>query len=134
MEQTKYGIGITTGMSMEAAEAAIRTALADQGFGILTEIDVKATMKEKLDIDRDEYRILGACNPALAHRALQADEHIGLLLPCNVIVYPSDAGTRVEVMEPRVMSQVSGHPELEAIADEASERVRSALAALPSVE
>lgn len=130
MDQMRYGIGIDTDLDMEAAEAAMREALAAEGFGILTEIDVQATLKAKIDVDRAPYRILGACNPVLANRALGADEHIGLLLPCNVVVYESGAGTRVEVLEPAVMSQMVDGPEIADIAAEARARLLRALEAV----
>ncbi|MFQ5516099.1 MAG: DUF302 domain-containing protein [Acidimicrobiia bacterium] len=131
MKHLTYGMGIVTDKTVEEAEAAVRSALAEEGFGILTEIDVAGTLKEKLDIDRPAYRILGACNPSLAHRALQADEHMGLLLPCNVIIYQSAAGTAVEAMEPGVMADVSGVEAVHSIAAEARQRM---LAALERVE
>jgi uncharacterized protein (DUF302 family) len=130
MDTTTYGIGIDTPLDMEAAEAAITEALAAEGFGILTEIDVKATMKVKLDIDRSPYKILGACNPHLANRALGVDEHIGLLLPCNVIVYEVADGTRVEAMEPAIMSRMVEDPAIEPIASEARQRLVRALEAV----
>jgi uncharacterized protein (DUF302 family) len=130
MDTTSYGIGIDTSLDMEAAEAAITAALSAEGFGILTEIDVKATMKKKLDLDRTPYKILGACNPHLANRALGVDEHIGLLLPCNVVVYEVEGGTRVEAMEPGIMSQMVEDPAIEPIAAEARERLVRALEAV----
>jgi uncharacterized protein (DUF302 family) len=127
MQQLPYGIGIETSMSMEAAEAAIRDALAEEGFGILTEIDVAATMKQKLDIDRTPYKILGACNPPLANRALDADEQIGLLLPCNVAVYRSAETTVIAAMEPSLMASMSSGGELNEVAAEARARIIRAL-------
>ena len=127
MKDLAYGIGIETGLSVAAAEEAIRAALADEGFGILTEIDVAATMKKKLDVDRAPYRILGACNPVLANRALGVDEHIGLLLPCNVVVYETPSGTNIEAMEPELMSRFVEGDEIIAIASEARERLVRAL-------
>jgi uncharacterized protein (DUF302 family) len=127
MDQTAYGIGISTDLGMEGAEQAARDALAAEGFGVLTEIDVKATMKAKLGIDRAPYKILGACNPVLADRALGVDEHIGLLLPCNVIVYEGETGTRIEAMEPAIMSRMVEDPAIEPIAAEARQRLIRAL-------
>ena len=127
MDQTAYGIGISTDLDMESAEQAARDALVAEGFGVLTEIDVKATMKAKLDVDRAPYKILGACNPALANKALGVDEHIGLLLPCNVIVYESETGTRIEAMEPGIMSRMVEDPAIEPIAAEARQRLIRAL-------
>jgi uncharacterized protein (DUF302 family) len=84
---TDYGIRKTLACTYEEAVPRVKEALASQGFGVLTEIDVKATLKKKLDVDFQKYVILGACNPTIAHKTLQAEEEIGLLLPCNVIVY-----------------------------------------------
>ena len=110
-----------------------RKALADQGFGVLTEIDVKATLKEKLNEDMEDYLILGACNPPLAHRAVNVDRQIGLLLPCNVVVRtdPDAAGTViVDAMDPQVMVQVADQPGLREVADDVAEKLRAAIAAL----
>ena len=128
----RYGFGVLTDMEPEAAEARLRTALAAEGFGILTEIDVAATLKEKLGVDWVPYRILGACNPGLAHRALGNEEDVGLLLPCNVIVYRRGDVTAVRVLEPRLMADLTGNPELGPIAEEARERLERALEALPA--
>lgn len=110
-----------------------RTVLADQGFGILTEIDVKHTLKTKLDEDMENYLILGACNPALAHRALGVNRQIGLLLPCNVVVRtdPTDpSNSIVEAMNPDLMVEVSGEPGLTSVAQDASAKLSAAIAAL----
>ena len=131
MEAHSYGMTITTDLGMEAAETAIRSALADQGFGILTEIDVAATLKTKIDVDRSPYRILGACNPVLANQALEIEEGIGLLLPCNVAVYESNGRTVVAAMEPELMSGVT---ENSALADVAAEVKRRLVAALSTLE
>ncbi|MFJ9364812.1 DUF302 domain-containing protein [Nocardia sp. NPDC101769] len=117
------------------ADAVQRTrkALSEQGFGVLTEIDVTATMKQKLDADMEDYFILGACNPSLAHAALGVDRQIGLLLPCNVVVRAdrSDVGAViVEAMNPEVMVQVAGDPALQEVADAATEKLSAAIAAL----
>lgn len=128
---SSYAISTTTSLSPALAEAAIREALGEQGFGILTEIDVQATMKAKLDIDRDPYKILGACNPHLANQALSMEQAIGLLLPCNVVVYPTDDGSVVSAMEPMAMVDLTGNDELAAIATEAKQRLEKALATLP---
>ena len=109
----------------------VRAALRDQGFGVLTEIDVRATMREKLDAEMEEYVILGACNPPLAKRALDADRDIGLLLPCNVVVRADGPdATLVQALDPQVMVEVTGRAELKAVADEATARLRAALDAL----
>ncbi|AXE27378.1 DUF302 domain-containing protein [Streptomyces globosus] len=114
----------------DTAVTAVRKALADQGFGVLTEIDVKATLKAKLGHDMEDYLILGACNPPLAHRALEADRSIGLLLPCNVVVRADGDTTLVQALDPNTMVTLSGLPALEPVADEAAARLDAALAAL----
>jgi uncharacterized protein (DUF302 family) len=111
---------------------AVRTALSEQGFGVLTEIDVRATMKSKLDEDMEDYLILGACNPQLAHQTLGVDRSLGLLLPCNVVVRGRPGGTVVEVLDPQVMVSVPGEEALRPVADEARRRLTAALAALPA--
>ena len=128
---TEYGIAVTLPIDFAVAVERTRAALAEQGFGVLTEIDVAATMKAKLDADLPPYLILGACNPPLAHRAIAAEASIGLLLPCNVVVRTLDDGqTLVEAMDPQVMAKVTDAPELAAVAAEAEERLRAALATL----
>jgi uncharacterized protein (DUF302 family) len=117
----------------EDAVARTREALAQHGFGVLTEIDVKATVKTKLGVDMEDYLILGACNPALAHRAISADREIGLLLPCNVLVRAdtSNPGTViVEAMDPGILIEVTGEPALITIAAEVTEKVQAAMASL----
>lgn len=104
--------------------------LKAEGFGILTEIDVAATLREKLDIERDAYLILGACNPGLAHRALQAEPSIGALLPCNVTLRTEDGGTTVEIMDPQAALGVVGNEAVASIAAEARERLVRVAAAL----
>lgn len=126
-----YGITVTVEQPFDRAVAATREALADQGFGVLTEIDMAATLKKKLDVEVPAQVILGACNPPLAYRALQAEESIGLLLPCNVVVRSAgDARTVVEALDPQIMVGVTGNDELRAVADDAAGRLRKALAAL----
>lgn len=128
-----YGIETRTSLSYDDAIEKITEALSEEGFGILTEIDVKATLKKKLDADFRKYVILGACNPEFAHQALQAEIEIGMLMPCNVVVYEDDDGqTVVAAMDPGVMSQVSDNPELPKIARQARERVERAVRSLPS--
>jgi uncharacterized protein (DUF302 family) len=112
----------------------VRLALAEQGFGVLTEIDVRATMRAKLDAEMEDYVILGACNPALAHRALDVDRSIGLLLPCTVVVRGTGDGTVVEVMDPNLMATITGRPELAPIAEEADRRLTAALDALAGAQ
>jgi uncharacterized protein (DUF302 family) len=95
-----YSFSTTVSGPLERVREMVTTALADQGFGILTEIDVKATMKKKLDVDIDPYLILGACNAPFAHEALSTDPSIGVLLPCNVVLRETDSGVTVEFMDP----------------------------------
>jgi uncharacterized protein (DUF302 family) len=132
MVDTKYGFGTTLNVSYEEAIARVTAALKDQGFGVLTEIDVQATLKQKLDVDHRRYVILGACNPPLAHRALQAEPDIGLLLPCNVIVYEGDQTGQsvVSIVDPMVMVQVSDNTALTAIAADAQQRLKNVIDAL----
>ena len=124
--------GMTVRLDRPFAETAerARAALKEQGFGVLTEIDVRATLREKLGTEMEDYLILGACNPPLAHRALDTDRRIGLLLPCNVVVRADGDATIVEALDPQVMMGVTGEPGLKAIADEAARRLAAALAAL----
>jgi uncharacterized protein (DUF302 family) len=117
----------TVAMSEADAEAAIRGALADQGFGVLTEIDVAATLKAKLGVDRQPLKILGACNPSFAHRALDIDPSVSLLLPCNVVVEATGAGTRVAAVDPR---ELLDDPRFADLAGEAAGRLRAAVAAV----
>jgi uncharacterized protein (DUF302 family) len=127
-----YGFGTVVNLSYDEAVERTRAALKDQGFGVLTEIDVKATMKAKLDAEFRPYMILGACNPPLSHRALSADLGIGLLLPCNVVVYDNLDGTStVEAMDPQAaLSLVGDIPAIAEVAAEARDRLRRALDAL----
>ena len=122
-----YGITIRTPIPFAEAVARVREALKAQGFGVLTEIDVQATLRDKLGQDMEDYLILGACNPPLAHRALDADRRIGLLLPCNVVVRTEVGQTIIEALDPRVMMEVAGQPSLKPVADEATSRIRAAL-------
>lgn len=133
MEEVKYGKTRVLGStSFEEALARVTDALKEEGFGILTEIDVKATMKKKLDIDFREYRILGACNPPLAHRALAAEPMIGLLLPCNVVVQEVEGGSGISVslVDPLAMFGVVENPELEGVAEEVGKKLDGVIARL----
>lgn len=126
-----YGISTTVNAGFADTVERTRAALAAQGFGILTEIDVAATMKAKLDVDMTPYLILGACNPPLAHQAIGVDPSIGLLLPCNVVVRSLDEGrTLVEAMNPDVMVTASGIQALAPVAEQAGARLAAALMAL----
>lgn len=126
-----YGFSIKLKDSFEAVIDRVTAALKEQGFGILADIDVKATLKAKLDVDRLPYTILGACNPPLAHRALEADPDIGLLLPCNVVVRQEEDGTvTVAFMDPQAVLALVDKPGIEALATEVRgklEQVRDAL-------
>jgi uncharacterized protein (DUF302 family) len=127
-----YERNITIDMPYAEAVRHTREALAEQGFGILTEIDVQATLKEKRGLDMEPYVILGACNPDLAHQALGVERAIGVLLPCNVVVSSVDAGSRVQILDPQMMASVTALPQLQPIADEATRRLQSVLDALAS--
>ena len=126
--------GTTVRLEAPFAEAVerVRALLKEQGFGVLTEIDVRATLRDKLGEEMEDYLILGACNPPLAHRALEVDRRIGLLLPCNVVVRAEEGHTVVEALDPQVMVSVAERPELKPIADEAAGRLNAALDALRS--
>ncbi len=132
----KSSTGYTLATTIEATVAAVRplveAALKNQGFGILTEIDVAATMKTKLGIDGDPYLILGACNPPLAHRALQAEPSVGTLLPCNVVLRESAGTTVVEAMDPLAVMGFVTSPEVLAVARDAHERLVRVIAELES--
>jgi uncharacterized protein (DUF302 family) len=114
---------------LDAIEAA-KAALAEEGFGVLTEIDVKATLKKKLNVDFRPYTILGACNPSLAHRALQVDEQIGLLLPCNVVVQEAGDGAQVSAINPEVAMEPVKITKVEATACEVAKKLKNVIMAL----
>ena len=123
-----YALTTTVDRTFADSLAATREALADQGFGVLTEIDIQATLKAKLDIDVDPQVILGACRPPLAHAALQAEPSVGLLLPCNVVVrYLEPDSTLVEALDPAIMVQLTENSALLPIAQEAGQRLSAAL-------
>ena len=129
-----YALTATVNRSFTDTLAATRQALADQGFGVLTEIDIKSTLKAKLDADVDPQVILGACRPPLAHAALQAEPSIGLLLPCNVVVrYLEPDSTLVEAMDPSIMVQLTDNAALAPIAAEAGQLLSAALDSLSQV-
>lgn len=130
MEQRPYGIAVSTPLDVEHAEEAVREALAAEGFGILTEIDIAATLRAKLGIERAPYKILGACDPSLANQALEAETDVGLLLPCNVVVYAADVGTTVVALDPRTMVSLTHNAALEAVAEEARAKLERALSAV----
>jgi uncharacterized protein (DUF302 family) len=125
-----YGTQITLDLPYTEAVSRVRAALTEQGFGVLTEIDVTATLQAKLGEKIEDYVILGACNPPFASRALDIDRSIGLLLPCNVVVRSADNGTVVEALDPQIMVSLTGRPELKPVADEVAGRLSNALASL----
>jgi uncharacterized protein (DUF302 family) len=128
---SKYAFGKTVAMTQEQALQAVTQALAGEGFGVLTEIDVAATLKKKLGVDRPPYKILGACNPQFAAKALEAEPQIGALLPCNVVVrQDGDGKTVVEFMDPDAVLGLVGRPEIAPIAAEVRARLARVLAAL----
>jgi uncharacterized protein (DUF302 family) len=129
---TSYGLSRTLDVPFEEADRRVREALQQEGFGVLTEIDVRETLKKKLDVDFRPYRILGACNPPLAHRALSAEEQVGLLLPCNVIVYQGteEGSSVVAVLDPRAQLAVAGNPVLDELGAEVLSRMERVLASL----
>jgi uncharacterized protein (DUF302 family) len=128
-----YALSTTLHTTFDDAVERTRKALADQGFGVLTEIDIKATLKAKLGQDMENYLILGACNPPLAHRAVNVDRQIGLLLPCNVVVRTDTAEEGmviIDAMDPHVMALVSDHGELRGVADDAAAKLQAAIDSL----
>ena len=131
-QTTRYGFAVTLPLPWADAVSRTREALAGQGFGVLTEIDVAATLKKKLDVDFRPYIILGACNPPLAHQALSAERDLGLLLPCNVIVYAGDTpGTSVvAAMDPVEALSLTGRTDIAGLATEVRGRLEQALTAL----
>jgi uncharacterized protein (DUF302 family) len=120
-------LSVTVSQPLESAEAAIRQALAAEGFGVLTEIDVAATLKAKLGVERAPLKILGACNPTFAHRALEVDPSVSLLLPCNVVLETTTGGTRISTVDPR---QLLVDDRLAPLADDAAVHLRRALDAV----
>lgn len=123
-----YALSTTVHHPFAETLVATRVSLTDQGFGILTEIDIQATLKARLDVDVPAQVILGACRPPLAHAALQAEPSVGLLLPCNVVVRSLDDGTTVvEALDPKIMVSLTQNDALSGVADEAGRRLRAAL-------
>ena len=130
-ENASIGLHVQVNQPYEAALERVKAALKAEGFGVLTEIDVKDTLKKKLGVDFQRYIILGACNPPLAHRALSADLDVGLLLPCNVVVYETSADTSMAgLVDPMSMSDLFSSPTFEAIAADALERFKRVAAVL----
>lgn len=128
--KTTYGFGTRLNLPYDEAVGRVKEALKTEGFGVLTEIDVRQTMREKLGIEMDPYVILGACNPPLAHRALEQEPDIGLLLPCNVVVRAEGAASRVDIADPQAMLGIVGNGQLNVLADEAKQRLQRVVAAL----
>ena len=134
MIEEKYYFKTTLDIPYDKAVEKVRAALADEGFGILTEIDVKATLKEKIDVNFRPYIILGACNPPFAYKTLQVEEQIGLMLPCNVVVQEAAAGgSIVAAINPLVAMQSVGNPELEPTAKEVTDKLRRVVQALEAL-
>jgi uncharacterized protein (DUF302 family) len=127
---TGYALSATIDRDFDATVADVKAALGDQGFGVITEIDMSATLLAKLGVEVDRQVILGACNPGFAHRALQAEPSIGLLLPCNVVVRATPDGTVVEMIDPEMMRTLSGNPAIGDVADEVRTSLTAALAAV----
>ena len=125
-----YGMSKTIERPFDEVNAEVRSALAEQGFGIVSEIDMQATLHNKIGVEIDPQIILGACNPKYAYRSMQAEPSIGLLLPCNVVIRKTDAGTVVEMINPEMMVQITDNPEMKQIADEVTEMLAAALASL----
>lgn len=131
MNVPAYAFGtLVRDTTFDDARAKVTAALADQGFGVLTEIDVRATLAKKLGIDFRPYVILGACNPHLAHRALSGEPHLGLMLPCNVVLQQTDDGVEVSFADPKAMFTMIDNPEVAPVAEEADQRLRKVLAAI----
>ena len=123
----EVGFGKTTAAAFDDAVARVEQTLADEGFGILSRIDVAATLKTKLDVDMPRYLILGSCNPKMAHKALSADPGVGLMLPCNVVVREVEGGTRIEAVNPHLFKQIFSAPEIEEVAVQVSEMLERAV-------
>ncbi len=128
--QNAYGLSKELDMPFDDALERVKDALKTEGFGVLTEIDVQDTLKQKLQVDFRKYQIIGACNPPLAHKALQAELQVGLLLPCNVIVYEENDGTTVAAFDPVAAMGLAQNADLEDVAREAKARLRRALESL----
>jgi uncharacterized protein (DUF302 family) len=127
---TPYAITTTMDADFDTALRRVREELAEEGFGVLTEIDVRATLEQKLGVDGQPYTILGACNPPLAHRGLGIEPDLGVLLPCNVVVRQEGTAVRVAAMEPDAAMRLAANPDLAPLAAEARERLERALSRL----
>jgi uncharacterized protein (DUF302 family) len=126
----QYGFSKTTDYGFEQAIEKVTEELKKEGFGVLTSIDVKDTLKKKIDVDFKKYTILGACNPSLAHKALQTEEELGLLLPCNVTVYEQGEKTVVSIFDPMIMAHLIDNPEMKPVAEEVKKKLEKVLGAI----
>ena len=127
---TKYGFGVSVQGRFDEVVERVKAACKEQGFGTLTEIDVQATLREKIGAEIEPYRILGMCNPNLAVRAIESEHEVGLLLPCNVLVHECDGSVHVSVQEPTLMVEITGNHDLSSVASEARKGLEKALNAL----
>ena len=127
VDHERYGFSVQTERAYDDAVLRVKASLKEQGFGILSEIDVAKTLKEKLDVDRDAYLILGACNPQFAHEALAIEEQLGLLLPCNVTVRRKDGKTLISAIDARAMMAVVDNAALNRVAEEVNTRLQLAI-------
>ena len=134
MTRHTYGFGTTLAVPFEEAIERAKVALKEEGFGVLSEIDVQATLRAKIGVDFERYTILGACNPQLAHRALQAEHELGLLLPCNVVVHDHNGGSAVSIVDPDAMLGVVESEALREVAREAKARLERVVARLAAAE
>ena len=126
----QYGFSKETTYSFEQAVDKVTEELKKEGFGVLTSIDVKDTLKKKINVDFKKYTILGACNPPLAHQALQVEEKLGLLLPCNIVVYEKEEKTVISVFDPNIMAHLIDNPEMKPVAEEVKKKLQKVLAAV----
>ena len=126
----KYGFSKTTDYTFEQAIEKVTEELKKEGFGVLTTIDVKDTLKKKIDVDYKRYTILGACNPKLAHGALQVEEELGLLLPCNVVVYEKNDKSVISIFDPIVMTAVVDNPDMKPVAEEVKSKLKRVIEAV----
>lgn len=125
-----YAMSKTLNRPFAEVNEEVRAALAEQSFGVVSEIDMQETLRNKIGVEIDQQIILGVCNPKYAYRALQAEPSMGLLLPCNVVIRKTEAGTVVDMINAQMMAEITDAPEMEAIADEVSEKLSAALASL----
>jgi uncharacterized protein (DUF302 family) len=122
-----YGMSLTLDRPFDVVVKDVRDALAQEGFGIVTEVDMQETLRSKIGVEIDKQLILGACNPTFAHRALKAEPSIGLLLPCNVVIRSTKEGTLVEMINPEIMSQIAESPDMHQVAIEVTEKLKAAM-------